>query len=351
MKKIIFHSNQLSLRGTEIALYDYAFHNENYLGNKSVIAYPNTATTNDVNVIKKFSDSFEVHPYERISGFKEVIKKTQADMIYAIKAGHNDGFLDFDIPLMVHAVFPQKIKEVHGQSYAFVSEWLSYYCSNGKVPFVPHMVALPKLSDNLRQKLHIPDDSVVFGSYGGADSFDLDFVKKAIIDVLNIRKDMYFIFMNMKSFCNHDRVIFLPASSNNEDKVRFINTTNAMIHARKLGESFGLACAEFSILNKPIITYKKSKQRNHLLALGDAAILYGNYNDVLNIFSKFSVEHVIDKDFDRYSREFSPHVIMDSFKKNLIEPALMNDKMKVDFSLYDRFLCRLEKLKVKIGAL
>ena len=37
MKKIAFHSNQLSLRGTEIALYAYAKYNEEILGNKSVI--------------------------------------------------------------------------------------------------------------------------------------------------------------------------------------------------------------------------------------------------------------------------------------------------------------------------
>jgi len=37
MKKIAFHSNQLSIRGTEVALYQYAKYNEEILGNKSVI--------------------------------------------------------------------------------------------------------------------------------------------------------------------------------------------------------------------------------------------------------------------------------------------------------------------------
>ena len=34
---IVFHSNQLSLRGTEVAIYDYARYNEEYLGNNSII--------------------------------------------------------------------------------------------------------------------------------------------------------------------------------------------------------------------------------------------------------------------------------------------------------------------------
>ena len=37
--KIGFHTNHLSLRGTEIAVYDYALHNQELLGNESVIFY------------------------------------------------------------------------------------------------------------------------------------------------------------------------------------------------------------------------------------------------------------------------------------------------------------------------
>ena len=33
MKKIAFHSNQLGIRGTEVALYDYAHFNETILKN------------------------------------------------------------------------------------------------------------------------------------------------------------------------------------------------------------------------------------------------------------------------------------------------------------------------------
>ena len=40
-----------------------------------------------------------------------------------------------------------------------------------------------------------------------------------------------------------------------ELKVSFINTCDCMIHARTDGETFGLAIAEFSTLNKPIISH------------------------------------------------------------------------------------------------
>ena len=38
---ILFHSNQLSERGTEIALFDYAHFNETMLNNKSFIICKN----------------------------------------------------------------------------------------------------------------------------------------------------------------------------------------------------------------------------------------------------------------------------------------------------------------------
>jgi hypothetical protein len=48
MKTIAFLSNKLTLRGTEVALYDYADYNEKILGNKSVII------TRDYEIIKNF---------------------------------------------------------------------------------------------------------------------------------------------------------------------------------------------------------------------------------------------------------------------------------------------------------
>ena len=57
MKKIAFHSNQLCLRGTEVALFNYAKYNEEILGNKSVIfTSPNT----NLDALPKFQERFEV---------------------------------------------------------------------------------------------------------------------------------------------------------------------------------------------------------------------------------------------------------------------------------------------------
>ena len=56
-----------------------------------------------------------------------------------------------------------------------------------------------------------------------------------------------------------------------------------MLHARYIGESFGLSCAEFSVRNKPIITYEKSPERNHIDTLDEKGIYYENYSDILHV--------------------------------------------------------------------
>ena len=49
--RIAFHSNQLSERGTEVALYDYAFFNEVGLGNESFIV---SSGRGDLSALDKF---------------------------------------------------------------------------------------------------------------------------------------------------------------------------------------------------------------------------------------------------------------------------------------------------------
>ena len=61
MKTVLFHSNQLGMRGTEVALYDYALYNEIILGNKSIIV---SDSTKELSTLDKFKSKFEVLLYE-----------------------------------------------------------------------------------------------------------------------------------------------------------------------------------------------------------------------------------------------------------------------------------------------
>jgi len=319
--KIIFHENQLSYRGTSNAIYNYALFNEEYLGNESIIIHNKNNKENFLPAIEKFKKRFQVFSYSKTDEIESIVLKTKADLFYAIKAGANDGIISKNCKTAVHSVF--KYYEPHGDVYAYVSEWLSQEMTNGKAPFVPHMIHVEKTHEDLRKALSIPQNAIVFGRHGGETTFDLPFVKKLITEISKRRKDIYFIFMGTNSFIFKNifnpckNIIFLPKSQDENFKAQFINTCDAYLHARKQGESFGIAVGEFSICNKPIITWADSDEKSHIDILGDKAILYKNSSELQSIIENFKVDN--SKNWDAYSKIYSPSIIMEKFKKVFID--------------------------------
>ncbi len=349
--KLGFHTNGLSLRGTEIALYDYAHHNQQLLGNESVIFYRKNSSVVQ-SVLEKFAQQFKLCPYDGQAELNRLIEQEKIDLTYFIKSGERDDAICESSPSLIHAVFPTKPEEFHGDKYAFVSQWLSKEYSNNKIPFVPHMIELPEIGSNLRSNLGIPETATVLGWYGGSDSFNLEFVKETVLSAIEGRNDLYFLFMNMDPFAQHERLIFLPGNSDLHYKVQFINTCDGMLHARGIGESFGLACGEFSIKGKPVITYALSPQRSHIEILGDKAILYKGKKDLAEIFSNFNRQIQHEKNWDAYSENFSPKVIMRQFNDVFIKGKNLSE---IQISAIDRiaiqkyrFMRKLRNLQKKL---
>jgi hypothetical protein len=191
------------------------------------------------------------------------------DALYHIKSGYDDGYRPYyDIPYLVHSVFDN---DPHGTVYATVSPWMGERFS---LPYVPHIVELADTSKNLKEELGIPEEAVVFGRHGGTDSFDIDFVKESIKYYVETDDNAYFLFMNTDRFLEHPHIIHIPASVDPYTKREFINTCDAMVHARSRGETFGISVGEFSIAGKPIITYSESQEKAHLQELGNFALTY-----------------------------------------------------------------------------
>ena len=318
--KIAFHCNQLSLRGTEVAMYDYAHYNEELLGNKSIILAKNPAVWkySDQPAIDKFKSRFQVFFYDNINEIEKILDDNNVDVFYAQKAGGKDGVVSIKRKTVIHAVFQQY--EPHGDVYAFISEWLSglYGKAHG---FVPYMVDLPNHNDNMRKQLNIPENAYVFGRHGGYETFDIPFVKDFIGRFIEERKDVYFLFMNTEKFIDHPRVIFLEPTADFLKKTEFINTCTAMLHARYKGETFGLACGEFSLRNKPVITYAKSMDKAHQMILKDKIFIYSNQLELSLIFRNletyFSKEN-LNKDWNQY-KDYSPEKVMKKFKKVFLD--------------------------------
>tara|TARA_Y100000593_G_scaffold4890_1_gene9635 strand:- start:17096 stop:18046 length:951 start_codon:yes stop_codon:yes gene_type:complete len=310
--KIAFYSPHLCIRGTTVALYDFAFYNEKILNNESLIIYDKNDHRNDPSTLEKFSKTLNCVPIDSISNLDNTLSSYGCDAVYIIKCGYkNDGRMATACKTLIHVIGTAPASEAHGDVYAYGSYWLSETCSNGTLPAVPYMVDLPDLNEDLRDDFNIPSDAIVFGRNGGMDSWSLPFVSDAIRQLLSVRDDIYFFFQNTPHFYNHPHIIHAPSTADMEYKTKFINTCDAMIHARDVGESFGLSCGEFSIRNKPVITWHGSIERNHIYVLGDKGIYYNNREEVYDIFSTFKKDTTAQ--WNAY-RDYSPEKVMPIFE-------------------------------------
>jgi hypothetical protein len=333
---ILFHSNQVSERGTEVALFDYAVGNQKISGNQSYIAVPKTKIF-DTPTFEKFKKHFEVFCYNSIEELNQYISSKNIHLLYKIAFGNREELAVTSIPVFIHCVFTTK--ERYGDYYIPISDCLNIWFKT-KYPVLPHIIHKFSGTDkNLRDDLHIPANAVVFGGYGGKSSFNIQFVKDVIYAVAKKRKDIFFIFMNFESFIpagdDIKNIIFLPKNSDRQYKEFFINTCDAMIHARSDGETFGLAVAEFSVKNKPVITWAPDLLHNpvfclkeliryvlnrapvyfkaHLYYLGKKAVKYTNKRDLFAILMNFRGKYLKPINYDCYSQRFDEKSVMDKF--------------------------------------
>jgi hypothetical protein len=322
MKTIAFYSPHLALTGTEVTMYDFADYNEKILGNKSVIIYNDNHRWSHSSTVEKFKKRFDKmyalqgpqHDWHWNSGvtvplIDEVISKENCDGLYMQKFGNNDNVVSKLCKTYVLCAAP--VCEPHGDVYAYVSEWLSQVASGGRYPAVPSMITpLPDITEDLRDELNIPKNAIVFGRTGGDGSFNIPFAMDVIKQVVDTTSNIYFLFQNTPVFYEHTKIKHIGPSSDLEVKSKFINSCDAMIHARNEGESFGCACGEFSMKNKPIVTYFNSKDRNHIHLLGDKGFYYRDPNELYNILLSFKPDPT--KDWNGY-KDYNPERIMKIF--------------------------------------
>ncbi len=329
--KIAFFINFLTVRGVEVSIYDYADCNETILGNESIIinnmeifSDPKSGFHNDFtnSAREKFVKRFKSRFFDCASmqEVEEILRKEQVDILYVQKYGFKDDTISQVCKNAVHAVF---VAQPHGDAYACISSWLSNKNLSVKTPFVPYMVRLHDTTETLHQELNIPYGSVVFGRHGGSGTFSINYAKEAVIETAKKHKDWYFVFLNTNKFCDLSNVIFLPLTADMEYKTKFINTCDIMLHAREEGETFGLACAEFSIKNKPVITCVCG-DLCHIEILGDKGLYYKNKQELLNILNSCgkNITTIRTKNWDCYSQKFNPHAVMQKFNEIFIQPLI-----------------------------
>lgn len=331
IRRIAYHTPQIDVRGTCTALFDYAVIMREIYGIDAVIITRDyeTCTDHDSIAIQKFSSVFNILRYQSstldnitdiVNRIDFLIQYSCSDMLYCIKYGTDDGIVSKIVPTSVHCVFD--LSQPHGTVYAAVSKTLAEKYSYRS--YVPHMVRIKSsnIIDNLRHKLDIPSNAIVIGRYGGMDTFDLKFVHDVIRAIVRSRNNIYFLFCNTPMIDSHPQIIYVDKITQDFQKSMFIQTCDAYIEGGSLGHTFGLAIAEFSVHNKPVIAYNSPSiwNRAHLDILGDRCLIYHHPSDLYNILQNFDADTYIDRDNNCY-RDYCPGVVAKKFYDVFVLPC------------------------------
>jgi hypothetical protein len=336
---VLMFTTSLSERGTSWQLYQYAHYAEELLGMKGRLYFIYPLDSSDFsqdmgNLFKArfgVDHIFEIPTTDLLSVNIDALVDRGITHIYNIAHG-----LINECPkkrpdfakILYHCVFYATTP--CGDAYARISSSVATAdsdTSHNTVPVVPHIVewdASLANGDSMRGELGIPADAVVFCRHGGKDSFDISFVRDMVIDVARHHpNDKYFIFMNTELFTAEPlkNIIHIPGSINEQTKLRFIRTCDAMLHARDNGETFGLAIAEFSVLNRPVITSTahtdNGDARNHIDLLQERGIYYSNSETLREILINFDGSKYVNTDKLRWNSygQFRPRNAMRRFEE------------------------------------
>jgi hypothetical protein len=323
MKTIAFFVRHFLERGTEVASYDYANYNETILGNKSYIiafskekrkemGWPCEDVTYD-----KFKSRFTLLEIEDIKDITIIIDEYKIDVFHTLVYGTKADEYKFEdktiwkgCKTIKHCVFDTTCPE--SDYYCSISDYLNKKY-NTNVHVFPHMIYLPETSETFRDKLGIPSDATVFGGYGGANNFNIEYVKKVVYEVAKEHPHIYFLFANFKPFCDSlPNIIHLPCILDPTEKSKFINTCDAMIWGRQDGEIMSIAQGEFSIKNKPIICSPVG-DLGHYFTLQRQALWYTNQDNLRAILTNFNRDEMKKYDWNAY-KEYTPLNVMNRFK-------------------------------------
>jgi len=313
-RKIGFYTMFLSNRGTCNALYDYAYYCKHWYDIEPIIMV--CSENRDMDARPKFEKEFEIidhlKPWKHTRQFMDVTALEKGiESIYYIKSGYADPIYSETIKSMMHVVFPYN--EPHGDVYAYVSKWLSDYCTKGVAPYVPHMIDLMRFNhtDDYRSEWGISDNTMVIGSYGW-NSLDISWVRSTVAQVARNRLDVLFVFMDMSNFSDAPNVKFLSGTHVEYEKVKFINSCDVFLHGKERGETFGLAVGEFSLKGKPVITPEHVVERAHFDALNGKEIRFTNEDQLYDMLMSIKHSDIKHTDWTAYTG-YTPELVMPQF--------------------------------------
>jgi glycosyltransferase involved in cell wall biosynthesis len=326
MARLLFHSDEISERGTTTSIVGYmeALIKE---GHEITWAVQSSNANNQL-VMQEYSEKFDILIYDQFERFSHTAKK-HYDWAYFMKKGLNDGRFFSTIPTNIHSVF--KYYQPHGDTYAYISQWLARSSSRLAIPllpaklknripnpflnleWVPYGVDLAQSTESLRSAWGIPVEARLILRYGGKSTFDIPWVLDEISWQLDNDKNTFFVGVNTDQFIDHPRALFLPAIISTTEKANMLASADLVLHARRQGESFGMVILEAMQAGKPILAWRGGWDRNHTQLLPDEC-LYRNQHDLRRKLSTEQNSKTVAENF-LHSNLFRISSVMPQFKE------------------------------------
>lgn len=201
---------------------------------------------------------------------------------------------------MTWAVF--RTWEPHGDFYLYVSRW-NFVSNFGrffwlslnrlflsapglpKIGYAEHFLDVSQGNGTVFRREHgIPQKAVVVGRIGGYSEFSDPAAREAVSEALNLRSDLWFVFVSTEKFRSHPRVVFIGSLSRDQCW-NFYDSVDFLLNGRLMGESFGFGIVEALRLGKPIFAPSPVRNRrmdkNHVRLLRGFGLLYKNKNDLV----------------------------------------------------------------------
>lgn len=334
----------VGIRGTALALYDYADFSERILGLPTPLILYFEAGQVDAGTVAKHIARFGAENVIKLSkhhrSLDAALQRGGITHLHTLVGGtRGERPTSLPVRLLVHGIFTahpegsmiaSRRKNESEVVLARVSSAVPDSCSG--VPVVPHIVR--QLGDqgwnlegpNLREVLRIPANATVFCRYGGFNSFSRLMTRNGVMTAAIAQPESFFLFMNTASFTKLPNVIFLNATTDSE-KPTFVRTCDAMVHGRENGEMFGLAIAEFSIMQRPIFTSGPKKRhlaaRAHLDILGKKAIVHETTEQLVSQLAAFNRSWAAAQgEYWNAYADFAPEHVMQAFNCVFLQGGL-----------------------------
>ena len=315
--RVSFDGGRLNERGVAVALYDYAFHARALLGVEPVVLHDSSEGV-DAEQAARFAAAFPLHAYRDAPERARLIEAARVDVAYALKTRRPRYPQSPCGRTAVHEVFG--FFDPHGDAYAYISPWMAQTAAAGRYPAVPHIVDPPAPQGDLRAAYGVPADAVVMGRHGGPDQLDVPFVAAALADALAARRDLWVMLLNTNPILRHERVVHVPRRPDRAGVADFVASCDAGLNARRGGEAFGLAIAEFLAQDKPVFVWEGGRDRHHLALIDDPAFRFRTRADLTRALVGFSPGPGRGRWRGRVE-PFAPEAVMRRFAEVFLAPG------------------------------